>query len=84
MDIVKEVKDLITNDVEKAGFKIDNITYEKEGNIYFLRVVIDKDGIITLDDCVEASNIINPLLDEKDMIEDNYILDVCSKEKGSV
>lgn len=84
MDIVKEVKELITSDVEKAGFRIDTITYEKEGSIYFLRVVIDKDGIITLDDCVEASNIINPLLDEKDMIEDNYILDVCSKEKGSV
>lgn len=49
----------------------------------FLRVIIDKDGIIDLDDCVKVSKIINPILDEKDFIEENYILDVCSKEKGS-
>ena len=45
--------------------------------------IIDKDGIIDLDDCVKVSKIINPILDEKDFIEENYILDVCSKEKGS-
>jgi ribosome maturation factor RimP len=84
MNIVDSVKELITKPVTDAGFNIDEIVYEKEGSVYFLRVIIDKNGIINLDDCVTVSNIINPLLDEKDMIEDNYILDVCSKEKGSV
>ena len=36
-----------------------------------------------VEDCVTVSNLINPILDEADPIEDNYILDVCSKEKGS-
>ena len=48
----------------------------------FLRVVIDKEGIIDVDDCVKVSKLINPILDEEDPIEENYILDVCSKEKG--
>ena len=43
---------------------------------------IDKDGFISIDDCVKVSNLINPILDEADLIEGNYMLDVCSKEKG--
>ena len=38
--------------------------------------------MITVEDCVEVSGLVNPILDEADLIEDNYILDVCSKEKG--
>ena len=49
-----------------------------------MRVYIDKEGFITIDDCVTVSNLINPILDEKDLIEENYMLDVCSKEKGDV
>lgn len=82
MDIVSKVKNLIKGDIEQAGYILDEVLYEKEGSVYFLRVIIDKQGIVTIDDCVEVSNIVNPLLDEADLIKDNYILDVCSKEKG--
>lgn len=83
MEIIKEVNKLIDEPVKEAGYIIDEITYEKEGSINFLRVIIDKDGLIDVDDCVIVSKVINPLLDEADLIEENYILDVCSKEKGS-
>ena len=83
MEIIKEVHKLIDGPVKEAGYVIDEITYEKEGSINFLRVIIDKDGLIDVDDCVIVSKVINPLLDEADLIEENYILDVCSKEKGS-
>ena len=43
---------------------------------------IDKNGVITVDDCVKVTNLINPILDSNDPIEENYILDVCSCEKG--
>jgi ribosome maturation factor RimP len=82
MDIVSKVENLIKGDIEQAGYILDEVLYEKEGSVYFLRVIIDKQGIVTIDDCVEVSNIVNPLLDEADLIKDNYILDVCSKEKG--
>lgn len=83
MDIVKVVRPLIEPVIVEHGYRIDELIYEKEGSLYFLRVIIDKDGIINIDDCVTVSKLINPILDEHDPISDNYILDVCSKEKGS-
>ena len=82
MNIVEEVTKLITEPVKNAGYNIDEILYVKEDGNQFLRVVITKNGIIDVEDCVTASNIINPLLDEADLIDEEYILDVCSKEKG--
>lgn len=83
MDIVKNVREAVQAEIEQAGYRLDEVLYGKEGGMNFLRVIIDKDGIIDLDDCVTVSKLINPILDEKDFIEENYILDVCSKEKGS-
>ena len=83
MDIVSTVRKMIEPVITQHGYLIDTIEYVKEGNLYFLRVIIDKEGFITVDDCVTVSNLINPILDQEDPISDNYILDVCSKEKGS-
>lgn len=82
MDIVKEVKELIKSEIIEAGYILDEVLYTKEDKNNFLRVIIDKNGIIEVEDCVTVSKIINPLLDETDLIKDSYILDVCSKEKG--
>lgn len=83
MDIEKKVNDLIEKTVEEAGYKIDEISYVKEDGNKYLRVVITKQGIIDVEDCVTVSNIINPILDDADPIDEYYILDVCSKQKGS-
>lgn len=82
MNIVEKVTDLIKEPVADAGYAIDEILYLKEDGNQFLRVVITKNGIIDVEDCVVVSKIINPLLDTADLIEEEYILDVCSKEKG--
>lgn len=78
----EKIRDLICDEVNKLGISIDSIVYEKEGNNYFLRIVIDRDDIIDIDTCVEVTNVINPLLDKADFIKDSYILDVSTKEKG--
>ena len=82
MNIEEQVKKLIEKEVEKLGVRIDSVKLEKEDNNLFLRVVIDRDEIIDVDKCVEVTNIINPLLDEADLIKESYILDVSTKEKG--
>ena len=82
MDIASKVKELINESVEKNGYIIDEVLYVKEDGNYFLRVVIDKNGIIDVEDCVQVTRIIDPILDTIDYISDSYILDVCSKEKG--
>ena len=83
MNLVETIRNLIEDSIEKAGFILDELKYEKEGSTKFLRVIIDKKGFVTVDDCVTVCKLINPILDENDPIEENYILDVCSKEKGS-
>ena len=80
--IEKKVRALIEDEVSKKGIVIDSVVYEKEGSNYFLRIVIDRDKIIDIDTCVEVTKVINPLLDDLDVIEDSYILDISSKEKG--
>ena len=80
--IEKKVRALIEDEVSKMGIVIDSGVYEKEGSNYFLRIVIDRDKIIDIDTCVEVTKVINPLLDDLDVIEDSYILDISSKEKG--
>ena len=80
--IEKKVRELIVDEVSKMGITIDSVVYEKEGSNYFLRIVIDRDKIIDIDTCVEVTKVINPLLDNLDVIEDSYILDISSKEKG--
>lgn len=82
MDIAVKIKELIQQIVEENNYIIDSVEYVREGGNNFLRIVIDKNGIIDIDDCVNVTNLINPLLDKEDPIKDNYILDVCSKEKG--
>ena len=78
----EKIKNLIEGEVNKLGISIDSVTYAKEGSNYFLRIVIDRDKIIDIDTCVEVTNVINPLLDSVDYIDDSYILDVSTKEKG--
>lgn len=80
--IEEKVRKLIEGEVSNLGIVIDKVTYEKEGNNYFLRIIIDRDILIDIDTCVEVTNIINPILDSADIIKDSYILDISTKEKG--
>ncbi|MBQ6841503.1 MAG: hypothetical protein IJO63_05260 [Bacilli bacterium] len=61
---------------------VDNIEYIKKGKYNFLEVTLDKVGGIDLDGIVEATRIVNPIVDEENFTEDSYILDVSSKERG--
>ena len=55
-----------------------------EGNNHYLRVVVDADFVIDSDLIYEVSSVIDKVLDELDLIEDSYILDIYTKEKGEV
>lgn len=77
-----KVRKLIEDPMKEIGIIVDSIVYEKEGSNNFLRIVIDRNIPIDIDTCVMATNIINPLLDDADIIKDSYILDISSKEKG--
>lgn len=80
--IENKVRELIEDNLLDYGVSIDSVKYEKEGNNDFLRIVIDRDKTIDIDTVVEVTKIINPLLDDSDIFDNSYILDVSSKEKG--
>lgn len=82
MKIEEQIRLIIEEAITKENYHLDDVIYEQEGRTYFLRIVIDKDGIVDVEDTVKVFHIVNKLLDEKDPIKDAYILDVCSKEKG--
>ncbi|MDD3392463.1 MAG: hypothetical protein PHE54_02880 [Bacilli bacterium] len=83
MGIENQVKELIEQVISENDLRLDSVIYEKEGSNNFLRVIIDKDGYIDIDDCILVNSLIGPILEKEDPISENYILDVCSKEKGS-
>ena len=80
--ILKKIEELITEPISKLDLTVDSIEYVKQGKYNFLNIVLDRINGIDLDTIVEATNIINPILDEHDLIKDEYILDISSKERG--
>ena len=80
----EKIRSLIEDEVKKLDVYIDSIEYVREGGNYFLRITIDADYIIDIDKCVEVTEVINPILDKVDFIDDSYILDITTKEKGEV
>ena len=68
--------------VEGAGCTLWDVEYVKEGANWYLRAYIDKPGGINVDDCEVVSRAFSDLLDEKDFIDDAYILEVSSPGLG--
>ena len=82
MDLIKKVEDLIKKTIEENGYKLDTVEYVKEGSNWYLRAYIDKPGGIGVNDCEVVSRRLSDILDEKDYIEDSYILEVSSPGLG--
>lgn len=76
------LKEKISKVLSSKNIIVDEVTYRKEGTINFLEIVLDQDGGIDLDTIVDATNIINPIVDEMDFIDESFIMDVVSKERG--
>ncbi len=76
--IAEKVFDLIRETVEAQNVSLWDVKYVKEGASYYLRVTIDKDEGINIDDCTNVHHAIDPLLDEADPIRDPYYLEVTS------
>ncbi len=74
--------DMVTPIISENNFELVDVEYVKEAGNYYLRIYIDKEGGITVDDCEIVSRALGDKLDEKDFIEDSYILEVSSPGLG--
>ena len=78
----QKAETLILPLIEKHHFELVDVEYVKEAGNWYLRAYIDKPGGITVDDCEVISRAFSDLLDEKDFIDDAYILEVSSPGLG--
>ena len=78
----QRTEELISPIIEQNQFELVDVEYVKEGGTWYLRAYIDKPGGITVDDCEVVSRRLGEWLDEKDFIEDSYILEVSSPGLG--
>ena len=77
-NIEEKVENLIKDKIEALGYKLYDVQYAKEGKDYYLRIFIDNEKGIDLNDCEKVSNEINDILDEADYIKEQYFLEVSS------
>lgn len=78
MKITEQVRQFAEPLVEENGCSLWDVEYVREGGEWFLRLYIDKDGGVDIDDCERVSRAVDPVLDEKDPIPESYRFEVCS------
>ena len=78
MKITDQVAEFAQPVVESFGCRLWDVEYVREGSERFLRLYIDKDGGIDIEDCEKIHRAVDPILDEKDPIAESYHFEVCS------
>lgn len=77
-DIIKKVTDYAMPIIEENNFELVEVEFVKEGSNYYLRLYVDKEGGFSIQDCEKVSRYIEQKLEEDDIIEKAYILEVSS------
>ena len=76
--IEEKVETLVKDKIEKIGYELYDVLYVKEGSNKILRIVIDNENGISLDDCEKVNNEIKEIIDEANPIEEQYFLEISS------
>ena len=77
-NIEEKVETLLRKTIENLGYELYDVIYEKEAQDYYLRIFIDKQEGIDLNDCEKVNDAISDMLDEANYIKDQYFLEVSS------
>ena len=78
MKVTEQVAEFARPVVESYGCSLWDVEYVREGAERYLRLYIDKDGGVDIDDCEKIHRAVDPILDEKDPISESYMLEVSS------
>ena len=78
MKITDQVWQFAEPVVQEKGCSLWDVEYVREAGEWFLRLYIDKDGGVDINDCEAVSRAVDPILDEKDPIPESYHFEVCS------
>ena len=78
MKVTEQVAQFAAPIVESFGCSLWDVEYVREGADRYLRVYIDKEGGIEIDDCEKIHRALDPVLDQRDPIAESYYFEVCS------
>lgn len=78
MKVTELVTKLAEPVVAEHGCSLWDVEYVREGSEYFLRLYLDKEGGVDINDCEAISRAMDPILDEADPISGSYHFEVCS------
>lgn len=76
--IESTIEELVQPIIDSNNFELVDVEYVKEAGEYYLRIFVDKEGGISLNECEVVSRALSEILDIKDPIKDNYYLEVSS------
>ena len=76
--IADKVFSLVQSTVEAQNVQLWDVRFVKEGANWYLRLILDSESGITIDDCTNVHHAVDPILDEADPIDRAYYLEVCS------
>ena len=76
--IEEKVTNLVEPIIERIGYELYDVEYAKEGKNYFLRIFIDNEKGIDLNDCEKVNDAITDILDTENYIKDQYFLEISS------
>lgn len=74
----EKVEELVTPKINSIGYRVYDVMYVKEGKDNYLRIFIDNDEGISLNDCEKVNDAITDMLDEANYIKDQYFLEISS------
>ena len=78
MNIEESVKNLVEKPIKALGYNEIQVKYVKEFGNWYLRILVDKDDVVDLEDIIKVNDLVSPLLDQADLIDNEYVLDVTS------
>ena len=79
---LEKLKTSLQESLNSEEIIVDDVTYEKKGKYNFLTITLDKVGGIDLEMIVEATKIVDKIVDNANITDDSFIMDVISKDRG--
>jgi ribosome maturation factor RimP len=76
--VAESIEELVTPIINENRLELVDVEYKKEGKNWFLRIFIDKEGGVTVDDCTQVSRQIEDLIEVEEVVPSSYVLEVSS------
>jgi len=77
-NLLQEVREVVEPILESQGFELVDLEYQRESQGWVLRIYLDREGGVSLEDCAGISHEVGAILEVKDLIPSSYILEVSS------